>query len=266
MDENNLYNTITGEPTESYEKDSGFTVVLDFFERYLPFFAEDKENYTITTEKGLVQRLVRKLSKYLHAQNNEEKVNYDFRFDKEGMQDETDGKSPSVDLDIISNTNEPIKIGLKEYTNEEPFFSFELKILGVSENKALREKEYVIGNVKTAKGVKKYQECGGIERFKAGVHGNKLPASGIIGFVLKDTFENWLTKINNWIGEFAKGQNIPDGCNCRKWSESEKLVEQDLAVPHPRIRKYFSEHSRQVVVANMPNKFPITHFWVSLIL
>jgi hypothetical protein len=230
-----------------------FDSVMNFVEVCIVKFLAHSQVFTIKNEPGLTSIFVDTL------EHNARKESKSFRFKAEDMEDVNKGNSPRTDFGA-KTSNDTISIETQTYHYTQAFCSFEAKILGVNDKQ--REKEYVIGHTEKEKGVNKYQVCGGIERFKIGKHGSRVYQAGMIGFILKDTFESWLTKINNWISEFAKGQNIPDGCNCRNWSESEKLVEQDLAVPHPRIRKYFSEHSRQVV--NMPNKFPITHFWVNL--
>ncbi len=263
MDENNIQNSLVGEPTESYEKHGSIAVVLDFFEKYLPLFTDNAESKEIKTEKGLVSHLLDIIEVYLFSDNNDIKQNYPFRFRNEYLVNKKQGNSPSVDIGVLS-INENHTIETITYGTQTAFFAIEAKILGLSSQQKpkLRNKEYIIGHIEKED---QYKECGGIERFKTGKHGSKIYEAGMIGFVLKGTFESWFIKINNWIGEFAKGEQFPVGCRCRNWSESEKLVEQKLAIPNPRIRKYFSVHSRKVIVANMPNKLPISHFWVNLI-
>ena len=230
-----------------------FDSVMNFVEVCIVKFLAHSQVFTIKNEPGLASIFVDTLD------HNARKESCLFRFKAEEMEDVNKGNTHRVDFGV-KTTDETITIEAQTYHYTQAFCSFEAKILGVDDIQ--REKEYVIGHIKKEKEVEKYKECGGIERFKTGKHGIKVYQAGIIGFVLKDTFENWFTKINNWIGEFAKKQNIPIGCNCSNWLESEKLITRDLAIPHQRIRKYFSEHSREV--ANMPDKLPITHFWVDL--
>ncbi len=253
-------NKLQNLPTQSFEVNRSFSVVFEFMEKYIPEFIKDPKNYTILNEKGLTQSLVRKISKFLVQENNDIKRNYPFRFDKEGMQDESKGNSASVDLDVLSN--KPIEINGYFYSNEEAFFSFEAKILGVNKDAEKREKEYLIGRFEEQKN--KYNECGGIERFKASKHGRKLLCSGMIAFVLKDTFENWFKKINTWIDEFARGENLPKGCRCTEWSENEKLQEVFLQNPNQRLRKYDSSHQRQKKEGTISDRIPMTHYWIDL--
>ncbi|MBP7281686.1 MAG: hypothetical protein KBA66_08930 [Leptospiraceae bacterium] len=67
------------------------------------------------------------------------------------------------------------------------------------------EKEYVIGKTNN----------GGIERFKIEKHGIGLTKCGILGFVEKDTFDDWKERINHWIEEQVNTDS--------NWSAKERL-------------------------------------------
>jgi hypothetical protein len=66
-----------------------------------------------------------------------------------------------------------------------PIIEFEAKRLSDSSNNT----EYVYG------------ERGGIERFKKNHHGSQLKICGMLGYIQKDTVNDWFTKINGWITE-----------------------------------------------------------------
>lgn len=91
---------------------------------------------------------------------------------------------------------------------QEPLFIVESKILPAPPpNK--REKEYVIGD----------KNSGGIERFKIKKHGSGLLESGMIGFVEKEDFIFWKTKINSWIENLAK--------STKNWNKDEIVKEEE---------------------------------------
>lgn len=82
-------------------------------------------------------------------------------------------------------------VRLEEGIDFRPIFIMEAKRLPTPTKK--REKEYVIG--KTGK------PNGGIERFKLEKHGKGLIECGLLAYIEKDSFNDWLQKINNWILE-----------------------------------------------------------------
>lgn len=102
------------------------------------------------------------------------------------------------------------------FTNEEGYsteslYSVESKRLPTLP-KSTREKEYVIGDDKN----------GGIERYKIEKHGKGLFQCGLLAFVEKETNNYWLTSINNWIEDLAKGDDT--------WNKSEVLTETEIGV------------------------------------
>ena len=72
-----------------------------------------------------------------------------FIFDKDYPEEPESGHSPSPDLGVIHKDG--VNIATMSYANDESFFSFEAKILGVEDVR--REKEYVIGKTKENGGI-----------------------------------------------------------------------------------------------------------------
>ncbi|WGH75386.1 hypothetical protein P8625_15135 [Tenacibaculum tangerinum] len=126
---------------------------------------------------------------------------------------------------------------LEEGLNYEPVFIMEAKRLpSPSVN---REKEYVVG--KTPSG----NPNGGIERFKYQKHGKGLSYCGILGYVERGNFEDWLDKINSWILELMP-----------TWSEQEKL-------------KFLEKESIQVLLSSKvlredSSELNLYHFWIDI--
>ena len=216
--------------------------VLDYIEKCIPDFIKDSKVKKIRNEKGLTQRIVRILTTNFDDA-------YPFFFDKEGMEDETTGKSAAVDIDVIAK--EIINVRSKIFQKGNRFFAFEAKILGL--NDKLREKEYLIGHLNN-KG--KYILCGGIERFKKSIHGNGLDQCGMIGYMFTNDFNYWNKQINNWIDEFIKVN--PD--IQMMWSETDKL---SLRLMNHQKAKYISNHSRSLKNKRI-NPIEIYHIWINL--
>lgn len=105
-----------------------------------------------------------------------------------------------------------------------------------------REKEYVFG--KTNAG----NPNGGIERFKIGKHGKELNECGILGYVEKEDFKHWLTKINSWIKELSLLENSI-------WNVDECLE----YVADDAISNYCLSN-----VNRASDKLKLHHFWVKI--
>ncbi len=215
--------------------DLPIATVLDFVDKQIPKFVKSYGTSTNKNEKGLTQKLVRLLSTNLND-------HFPFFFDKEAMEDESIGNSPSVDIGVI--TKESISVKLIHYSKGNQFFAFEAKILGVKES--YRQKEYLLGY--DSKG--KPKNCGGIERFKKGIHGRKLNHAGMIGYIIKDDQKYWFNNINAWIDDLALNQSLI-------WNSNDKL---NFTKSFKTYSKYFSQHSR----INNTNSIKIFHFWINL--
>lgn len=212
------------------------STVLSFLESNIPEFANQNKNSGIKNEKGLTQRLVRLLNVNLSD-------NFPFFFEKEGMEDETSGNSPSVDIDVVAK--EEISVKLRIFEKQERFFAFEAKVLGVKES--YRQKEYIKGF--DSKGNPK--NCGGIERFKNGAHGKNIQSAGMIGFILKENQTYWFNRINLWIDEFALEEESI-------WDLGDKL---QFNVDFETYSTYYSKHRRKGSNFKIINIF---HYWINL--
>jgi len=212
--------------------------VVDFVVYHLETFAQEYAGAPITNEKGLTQ----KLSLLLETQA---RLNgYPFIFAKEYMEDPERGNSPSVDIGVI-NVDGEMFIHSKWYSNEESFFSMEAKRLDVISG--VREKEYLVGRWENDK----YKDCGGIERFKKGIHGRNLYYSAIIGYVQRFDFDYWYKTINSWIEEFITGNN-PSNI---QWSNDDKLI---LDRKTTTTAIFLSKNSRK------DGTIHLYHLWINL--
>lgn len=219
------------------EPDAPILTVVNCLEEVLINFSEKYINSDIKNEKGLTQKLIYMLT--VHAVRNF----YPFYFDKEYMEKPEKGDSPQVDIGTIS-LEEEITIGAK-VNGDESFFSIEAKRLAnLGTNRLM---EYLIG--RDEKG--KYNSCGGVERFKQGIHGSKLNYGAIIGYVQEHDFEHWYGQLNIWIDELI----IKKTFSPVTWSIKDKLEKKYIK---SNTAKFISENSRQ------KDKIVLFHFWVKL--
>ena len=126
------------------------------------------------------------------------------------------------------------------YPNEQnistaSLFSVECKRLPSPEKS--REKEYVIGE----------KNNGGIERYKTEKHGKGLSECGLLGFVEKENFNYWSTKINNWISDLATTNKV--------WRKDEVLSEIESDIEFCVLKSITHRNEDDV---------NLTHLWISI--
>lgn len=208
-----------------------FKAVVDFLKTHLPQFSKSIIKTKIYNENGLNSRLSRFIT---NAASKET-----FFAEREIMENETQGNSPAVDIGIYLN--------VKDTQIDPPLITvFEGKRLTTGLPKK-RRREYVIGHEKDGKHIK----CGGIERFKLGIHGENLHSAGMIGYLQSGESDNWEVKINSWIRDLCEEPFE------LAWSELEQLNKQES---NGHVREYFS------IVDRVDNKLHLTHLWIDLVL
>lgn len=152
----------------------------------------------------------------------------------ESMEDDRRGDSPSVD------------IGFHQYADDTGSESPRVTVL---EGKRLddridsrRQREYVVGVGKPR---------GGIERFKASIHGRDFTTAGMVGYVQTADFATWRSRINTWIAELTHEAGHEPA-----WNEVEQLGELDGA---GRVATCES------VVTRASGTLSLVHLWVCLV-
>jgi hypothetical protein len=208
---------------------------FNHIEIILPQFSQAMLKTNIKIEKGFTQELCKMLNR---------EVILPIIFDRDNMENTEDGHSPSTDFGVYPKSKLVIERNGEIDLDGYEFLRIEAKILGVKE--AYREKEYLIG----MDSKKEPKLCGGVERFKLGIHGSKLQQCGMIGYLVEGTFEEWHDKINTWVKELSNTNT--------NWSETEKL--QQLYI-HDFFCECNSEHDR---VESISPKVKIKHYWVYL--
>ena len=124
------------------------------------------------------------------------------------------------------------------YASPYSAFSQELLVIEAKRLPPTSSQEYVKG------------DRGGIERFKKKKHGEKHDVAVILGYVQKNSFNHWYTKVNSWIDDL-----ISDSTQNPRWEKQDRLVKIKIS----DIAEYRSKHSRI-------SRKPITlhHFWINL--
>lgn len=227
-------NISNGQLSHGVEANSSINSVVEFIEIHFPKFKEKVEGEISSSEKTLTD----KLCKYF----NRNVGNYPFYFHHENVENPVTGKSPQTDIGTLSY-NEQITIGDRIYGEFDSFFSIEAKRLPTPGQN--REKEYVIGYDKP---------CGGIERFKKGIHGKNLKHAAIIGYIQKENADYWFLKINGWIDEKIS-------CCPNEWREEDKLKKEDTVITG--LSKFNSKNFRSEI-DNQEEFISLFHFWIAL--
>jgi hypothetical protein len=206
-----------------------FKRVIGFLKTHLPQFAESILTTGIYNENGLNSRCSRFITNAAKKK--------DFFANSESMEDETCGNSPKVDIGIYLKVDD---------------IEIDPPLITVLEGKRLttklvpeRRREYVIGGEKNGKHI----QCGGIERFKLGIHGTGPGPAGMIGYIQDGKPDNWQTKINTWICELCRQSYDPE------WSMQEQLE-------HRKTNGRVSEYSS--IVIRVKNALHLTHLWIDL--
>lgn len=225
-----------GTLTAGIEHDDSIKAVVAFIQRNFEEFTKKNKGEITLNEKGLSQKIC------IHLNRNAK--HFPFFFQPEYMENIYNGTSPQVDIGTIAE-DEFIQVAERDYGAEDSFYSIEAKRLPTPGTN--REKEYVIGN---------NTPCGGIERFKKGLHGPRLKYAAIVGYVQENDFNHWFLKINSWIQEQA------DDSSNLLWSTFDLINEVDLSVP--LVVKLLSEHTR-TINGTADRNIRLHHFWINLL-
>ena len=204
------------------------SAIISFIESYLDDFIVIyyHEYSNITNETGITHELC----SFFESKINE----HPFFFHHEDKAIPGSGHSPSVDFGV--KTREPFG----KFKPRQTIFSIEANRLPIPGTN--REKEYVVS---------KSGKSGGIERFKKGIHGERLTHSAMFGYVQKENFEYWYKQVNIWINEL-----IQDNSQEIRWNEKDKLSKTSFNAKYARL---VSNNKR------IDDSIVLYHFWLNLI-
>lgn len=149
-----------------------------------------------------------------------------------------------VDISALSKSG--IVLGLTYHSIYDSFLVLEGKRLPAPSSD--REREYVSGRAK---------KSGGIQRFKLALHGAQQTTAAIVGYVQSGNLREWLSRINEWIGDEAESKDTTG----EDWSLAEQLRDfKDDA--QKRIAVCSSAHPRDKSAVS--GQIKLRHFWVAM--
>jgi len=209
------------------------SAIISFIESYLDdFIIIYYDEYSkITNETGITHELC----SFFESKINE----HPFYFHHEDKTIPGSGHSPSVDFGV--KTREPYG----KFKPRQTIFNIEAKRLPTPGSG--REKEYVIGHTNSKD---KYITCGGIERFKKGIHGKRLSHSAILGYIQKEDFQYWFKQVNTWIDELTQ-----DDQQEIEWNENDKLIKISFNAKYAKLVSNNKRTNDSIV---------LYHFWLNL--
>jgi hypothetical protein len=152
------------------------------------------------------------------------------------------------DADLRDSRRKPdigVFLGSKQASSNEPFFHIECKRLPTPLSGGRSEKEYVRGN----------DTDGGIERFKKEKHGSSIAFSAIVGYVERDSFDDWFSRVNGWIMEFASSSPDTDIA----WTSEDILSKQPNAMRSGNDIICFRSTNSRITYAPIV----LYHFWIN---
>jgi hypothetical protein len=203
-------NKIVGDAHLSVPENHSVIVLLNFVDAKISGFRNYYFSIPLPPEGE--NAITYHLANYFNAlliDENDGFLPYKFNFVKNPTQSES---RRETDLGVVI---------LSKSMPSYPIIEFEAKRLSGSSNNT----EYVYG------------ERGGIERFKKNHHGTQLKICGMLGYVQKDTANDWFNKINGWITE--QSNNTTTALDWK--NQSELLVH---IWSHEKVNKYSSMNVR----------------------
>lgn len=208
---------------------------LEFVRDQLPGWRDRKDRKYETDE----ERLNAQLCKHLNARSRQVPLPVLFHHEEKQIGHRR--------VDISAGPAEGGFVGTTYHSIDDPFLVLEGKRLPPPGGKA-REREYVTGQEK---------RTGGIQRFKLGLHGEKVATAVLIGYLQKDSPTVWHQRINGWIRDLENALPLGE----ELWTHGEQL--QTLAqAKATRMSSCESRHGR-ASRADSP-EIRILHFWIEM--
>lgn len=209
-------------------------VVLNFVESQLPLWRDSPDRTRDTAETVLTSHLAAYLSDA--ARHSQGLDILQFRTE---VPDEI-CKGRKIDL-APAPCGAILLVNGRRYTYSDILIPIECKRFPIPKSKDRDEREYVTNAPKST---------GGIQRFKAGLHGGAHLMGAMIGYVQADPASAWFKRVSAWIDDIVKSGEPG-------WSDDDLLVfEREAAGVHC----YRSLHVRQ----NSLPDIGLQHFWIDM--
>lgn len=228
-------NVSTGRLTpDLHAPDGWLDVVIDLIHQQLPLWRDDPARPPQSAEN----KLTAQLCQYLNGTTRTSHL------DSIVFQGEVpDPKSGGRTLDLVPMPRGcTIWIGSQRYTLYDPLVPIECKRLPTPSGGKREKREYL----HTQKG-----RTGGVQRFRAGLHGGVSEVGAMIGYIQTGTVAQWFATVNRWVGTLAK-------VGIDGWTRAEELKK---FAPDARART-----ARSTSMHPRTGLKPITlhHLWVEM--
>lgn len=225
------FGMITSGPVKNALRDR----TLAFVQAELPNWRDDPTRPAEEAE----ERLNAQLCKYLNVVSRTKFPMVFFHHEEK----QTAGRR----VDISAGPVDAQNVGMVFHTIYDPFLVFEGKRLPPPSGQPQRAKEYLTGGA---------QRTGGIQRFKLGLHGEKLEVAAMIGYIQGNTASAWHHEINGWIAGFNALKD-----SAESWTLAEQL-NNFVDDPVQRIGTCQSMHPRPTPAFTSP--ILLHHLWVRM--
>lgn len=185
---------------ELHHQGDWLTGVIDFIYRLLPHWRDDAERPVQAAE----DRLSGQLCQFLNASTRHSS------FDSVIFQTEVaDPRAVGRILDLVALPHGRIVwVGARKCTIYDPLVPIECKRLPTPRGRTREKREYL----HTRQG-----RTGGVQRFRAGLHGGGSDVGAIIAYVQVGTVLHWYRTINRWI-------NVLRRAGVDGWTAAEELT------------------------------------------
>ncbi|WP_411780916.1 hypothetical protein [Bradyrhizobium sp. UFLA01-814] len=131
----------------------------------------------------------------------------------------------------------------RRYSDFDPLLPIECKRLPTPAGTDRDEREYVFS---------KFTSTGGIQRFKAGHHGGNHVLGGMIGYIQKDSGEDWQSRVAGWIDGLIAAKEAG-------WAATDHLITHAID-KDKRLIFLRSAHKRQ---KSLPDIL-LHHLWIHM--
>lgn len=209
--------------------------LLDFIAGQLPLWRDRPDRPIATSETILTSQLCGHLNGA--ARHSEGWDVLQFRVEEA----DEDNKGRKIDL-ISAACGHCLWIEGRRHTEFDTLLPIECKRLPTPTGPNRDEREYVISQHATV---------GGIQRFKAGLHGANHAIGAMIGYVQDGTVAQWQPRVSGWIAELATAK-------IRGWTAADQIFNHHDDASR-RLTILRSSHSREGQSA-----IELRHLWIGM--
>ena len=222
-----------GRITSGVPADAAALKTLEFIERHLAAWRDDPDRSSAERERELNSQLCKFLN--VVARKSDFAMVHFHHEEPQGVRHSADFSANPIDGGWIEG---------RQYTKYEPILVMEGKRLPTPGSG--REREYVTSATGEKPG-------GGVQRFKLGLHGAKLPIAGMVGYVQAKACADWFAAVNHWIDDLASSGDP-------LWSGDDRLDE-FIFDSHAHVSRCESTHTRRFGASPA---IRLTHLWVEM--